>query len=199
MNKSEFEKWILDDLQKSGLTTDDIDIIPLTSEDQLKKNLGITHFKGKSLLDVGGYFIKFPNHKDYYRLKLKTPIGKVKYIAPLKKGNKLYIPEQILADITSYKPDSPKFITEGEKKSACATKHGFPTIGLPGVYGFLDKDGEIEDFKNLNLSSRTVYIVFDNDIRCKTQIKQAELRLSVHILNKGGVPKSVRLPETEKN
>jgi len=168
------------------------------SEVQLQKYLGRKHFNGESLIDVGGYFIEFPNCSNYQRLKLKTPIGKVKYIAPDNSGNHLYMPKLIIEDATSYKPDSPIFITEGEKKSACGTKYGFPAIGLAGVYGYLDKVGEIEDFKSLNLSSRKVYIVFDNDISKKTQVKQAELRLAVHVINKDGEPFSVRLPNSDE-
>jgi len=195
---SSLENWIKEDLAKSGLTNDEIQIRPLLSEVQLQKYLGRKHFNGKSLIDVGGYFIEFPNCSNYQRLKLKTPIGKVKYIAPDKCSNRLYIPKQIIEDATSYKPDHPIFITEGEKKSACATKHGYSCIGLAGVYGYLNKEGEIEDFKSLNLSSRKVYIVFDNDIGRKTQVKQAEMRLAVHVINKGGEPFSVRLPNSDE-
>lgn len=191
------DKWIVDDLAKSGLTTDDIKIIPLTCENQSKNMLGRTHFDGKSLLEIGGYFIPYPNHTDFYRFKIKTPIDKTKYISKYGSVNYLYIPNEIYKSVYEYKPDSPIFISEGEKKSSCATKFGFPTIGMAGVYGFLDRDGEIEDFKSLNLSSRTVYIVFDNDINTKTQVKQAELRLAVHIVNKGGSPLSIRLPKSQ--
>lgn len=190
--------WIIEDLAKSGLAPDDIEVGELKSNVQLSNNLSRTHFQGESLLKIGGYFIVYPRHDCYRRLKLKTLIGKVKYISPNNGGNKLYIPKQIYDDIYSYKPDNPIFITEGEKKSACGTKYGFPTIGLAGVYCYLDKEGEIEDFKSLNLSSRKVYLVFDNDIDKKTQVKQAELRLAVHVINKGGKPFSVRLPNSDE-
>ena len=194
------ESWIINDLSKSGLTIDDIEIDALLSESQLTEHLGRTEFGGESLINNGGYFILYPNCKNYRRLKLKSPIGKVKYLAPYKSTNHLYIPEQIIEDATSYKPDHPIFITEGEKKSACATKHGYSCIGLAGVYGYLNKEGEIEDFKSLILTSRKVFIVFDNDIGKKTQVRQAELRLAVHVINKGGEPFSVRLPNSdEKN
>jgi len=195
---SSLENWIKEDLAKSGLINDEIQIRPLLSEVQLQEYLGRKHFNGESLIDVGGYFIEFPNCSNYQRLKLKTPIGKVKYIAPDNSGNHLYIPKEIIEDAKSYKPDYPIFITEGEKKSACGTKYGFPTIGLAGVYGHLKKGDVIEDFKSLNLSSRKVYIVFDNDISKKTQVRQAELRLAVHVINKGGAPFSVRLPNSDE-
>jgi len=197
MNQKNTNSWINQDLQKSGLTAADIKIIPLASEVQLQSLLGRTRFNGKSLLKIGGYFIKYPNCNNFHRFKLKTPIIKTKYISPNKVGNHLYISDYISKIVHNYKPDNLIFISEGEKKAACGTKYGFPTIGLAGVYGYLDKEGEIKEFKRLNLSSRKVCIIFDNDIHIKTQIKQAELRLATHIINKGGEPLSVRLPKSE--
>jgi len=50
--------WILEDLAKSGLAPEDLEIIPLVSEEQLDKYLGLRSTGGQSIIDVGGYFIE---------------------------------------------------------------------------------------------------------------------------------------------
>ena len=61
LNTNKETNWIMHDLDKSGLTPDEFRIIPLTSNDQLTKYLGYTSFQGKSILELGGYFIDYPN------------------------------------------------------------------------------------------------------------------------------------------
>jgi len=192
------DNWIIKDLEKSGISMEDIDVEAVESEAQLIKYLGRAHFNGESLLDNGGYFIKYLGIPDYVRLKLKTPIGKVKYIAPDGSNNRLYIPSVISEMVKNYDPDNPISFTEGEKKAACATKNGFPTVGIPGVFGFQDKEGVTEDFNSINLKNRKCNITYDSDISQKTGVRQAELRLADNISNKGGKPLSVRFPQSEE-
>ncbi|MGE5445246.1 MAG: DUF3854 domain-containing protein [Ignavibacteriales bacterium] len=85
--------------------------------------------------------------------------------------------------------------TEGEKKAAKATLEGFPTIGLSGVWNFKDSENDLlAELAELNLRNRKCYICFDSDISHKFQVRHAELRLAVAIINRGGIPLSVRLP-----
>jgi len=82
--KPQIPEWIIVDLKRSGLAPDDIDVEPLHSKNQLESLLGYSMFNGKSILEVGGYFIPYPNAPDYCRLKLKEPIGKAKYLWPVR-------------------------------------------------------------------------------------------------------------------
>ena len=195
-------QWITDDLARSGLTPDDFPVTPLKSEGELTRRLGFSKMGDTSILDVGGYWIQYPN-TEFYRLKLKEPIGDAKYLSPKDAGNHAYIPPAVLAAAHGYKPDAPLFITEGEKKAAKATLEGFPCVGLTGVFGFVDKEaGFLPELDELNFKHRAVYIVYDSDIIGKTLVRQAELRLGVELMNRGAQVLSVRLPsepDGEKN
>lgn len=67
-------QWMIDDLAKSGLTFEDFPVVPLESEEQLKRYLGFTNIGNVPIIDVGGYFIPYPNVQNYLRLKLRREI-----------------------------------------------------------------------------------------------------------------------------
>jgi Domain of unknown function (DUF3854) len=66
-----------------------------------------------------------------------------KYLQPRNSGVHLYLPRNLPANITwasiAKDPSISICITEGPLKAACATKHGFPTIGLTGVSCYRSK------------------------------------------------------------
>jgi len=189
-------KWINEDLEKSGLTIDDIKIEPVYSEVQIKKYLGFTKLQGTNISEVGGYFIEYPG-RDYFRLKLKTPIDKIKYLSAKESVPRLYIKPEIKNIAHEYKPKNKLIFVEGEKKAVKAIKEGFHCIGISGVWNFTYQGKTIEDFNKLNLSNRNCYICFDSDIIENPNVAQAELRLAVNIKNKNGKPLSIRLPHNE--
>ncbi len=91
-----FENWILEDLAKSGLTPENFAIEPIVDEKQIKERLGFSTIKDNDenwvkILDVGGYWIKYPNVENYYRLKIKQKIGDAKYLSPKGRGNHPYV------------------------------------------------------------------------------------------------------------
>ncbi|MCH7535648.1 MAG: DUF3854 domain-containing protein, partial [Bacteroidetes bacterium] len=201
------DSWIIEDLKKSGLNPDNILIEPLTSEAELRERLGFTKIKdnlGNSIeiMDVGGYWISYPNARGYYRLKLKHPIqthdGKVKYLSPKKEmgfGNHSFIIPEVYKIATAYNQDKPIFISEGEKKAQKATLEGFPCIGLPGVWNFQDgEDGLLPELDQLIWKDRQVFIGFDSDITDKHNVRHAEFRLAVELTNRGANVSSIRLP-----
>jgi len=190
------DQWILGDLAKSGLSASDINIIPIKSEDQLKKYLGFTEIQGTKILNAGGYFIEYSGC-DYFRLKLKTPIKGIKYLSPKESVQRLYIKPEIEKIAHEYKPKCELIFVEGEKKAAKAIKEGFNCIGLSGVWNFTHEGIPVEDFQKLNLSNRSCFICFDSDIAENPNVAQAELRLAVNIKNKNGKPLSIRLPHNE--
>lgn len=206
-NNCETPAWILADLKKSGLNLDNFQIELLKDEAQLMKLLGFSSIQDKTgnwvnIIEILSYLIPYPNDPGYYRLKLEHPIetnnGKIKYLSPKKEmgfGNLAYILPEVAKALKKYSPDKTIFITEGEKKAAKATLEGFPCIGLSGVWNW--KDGECDFLPELEKfiwKNRTVFIVFDSDISKKHSVKQAELRLSLELLNRGSIVLSIRLP-----
>lgn len=191
-------QWIIKDLKKSGLTWKDIDIFPLENQSQLIKYLGFDKFKQRSLLEVGGCFYRYPNNCDYVRLKLKEEIEGSKYLSP--RGSQIhpYILEEVFEIAIDYNPDKPLIFTEGEKKAAKATLEGFPAIGIPGVWCFKDSENDfLPELNELKLKHRDCFIVFDSDISQKMNVRHAELRLAVNLINRGAKPICVRLPNNK--
>ncbi len=203
--------WINIDLGLSGLKAKDFKQEELKDVSELKKRLGRCTIADKSgnriqLMDIGGYWIPYPNAPGFYRFKLKSPVetrdGKVKYLSPRKEigfGNIPYVLPEVQKIADNYNPKRPIFITEGEKKATKATLEDFPTIGLSGVWCFKDKENDfLPQLEAMNLRHRKIYIVFDSDIVNKVGVQHAELRLAVELINRGSYPLSIRLPN-EKN
>lgn len=202
--------WIHIDLELSGLKSEDFNYEVPKDVYELKERLGFCSLRDKSnntvwLMDLGGYWIPYPNNPGYFRLKLKSPIeaddGTVKYLSPKKTkgfGNIPYVLPEVQKLAENYSPNKPIFITEGEKKAAKATLEGFPCIGLSGVWCFKDKESDfLPQLEAMNLKHRTIYIVFDSDIGNKVGVQHAELRLAVELINRGSKPLSIRLPNEE--
>ena len=191
-------QWIIDDLAKSGLTLEDFPVILLQDDAKLFSILGFTEFEDRKILEVGGYFIPYPNVPGFSRLKLKESIGKCKYLSPRKErclGNHPFIPSQIQAIVKEFNPDRPLILTEGEKKAACGVKQGFNVIGLPGIWCFKDSDNDfLPGLEELNLRYRKCFICFDSDITDKHSVRHAELRLAVELINRDAIPILLRLP-----
>jgi len=194
--------WMVLDLRNSGLSPEEFKIELLKDERELKERLGFTTFPGIPLISVSGYWIKYPKVEGYHRLKLKNEIktenGTVRYLSPKKEmgfGTQAYILPEVEKIGRQYNPDKPIFFVEGEKKCVKATLEGYPCIGLSGVWCFKDSDNDfLSELDKLLWKNRKVFIVFDSDISQKYSVKQAELRLSIELLNRGANVLSIRLP-----
>ncbi|MAT40551.1 MAG: hypothetical protein CL946_13220, partial [Ectothiorhodospiraceae bacterium] len=191
-------EWIIQDLKASGLSPLDFPVEPLTSESELEERLGRTTFNGVRLIEIGGYWIPYPNVPGYYRLKLREQIKGAKYLSPIKEkgfGVPPYILPEVHELLKTYSPDKPVFITEGEKKAAKMTLSGFPCIGIPGVWNGKDIESDfLPDQAGHVWKDRKVNVVFDSDIVEKHGVRHAELRFAIEYLNKGATIFSVRLP-----
>lgn len=198
INNKIIDDWIKEDLAKSGLDMNTFPIIPLKSEKQLKEILSFSTIGNQSIFVIGGYFIPYPLQEEYYRLKLRYPIGDAKYLSPKGTPNYPYITKEVYDNVQEYNPDTPIILTEGEKKAAKAIKEGFMAIGLAGVWCFKNKDNDfLPQLENLSLYYRKCFIAFDSDIIGKHSVRHAELRLAVNLINRGATPISARFPLQE--
>src|SRR5262249_56041449 len=68
---------------------------------------------------------------------------KRKYESPLRASCRVYIPAKLRPHLND--PGVSLLITEGEKKTLCADQHGFPCIGLGGVWAWQKKRLQGED------------------------------------------------------
>ena len=162
-------------------------------------------------LDPQGRPYTYGDGVPFVRRKLK-PGSDPKYLTPSGAGNRPYLspllPEGYLGGT------KPLLITEGEKKADSLTAHGFPCIGLTGVYGWRDKrsgtSAPIPELGEINWR-RPVRIVFDSDVVIKPQVLDALRDLTEHIVGDfypddpglgGHIPDVVFLPSElngEKN
>lgn len=93
--------------------------------------------------------------------------------------------------------EQPLFITEGEKKAAKATKEGLPTIGLGGVWAWKSKKKNLDllpEFFDINWKHRSVYLVFDNDLRFNYNVLGALNAFSKKLTDLGAVVHIIFLP-----
>lgn len=90
------------------------------------------------------------------------------------------------------------FITEGELKAAAACKHGFPTIGLGGVFNWASNRDGVEflpELERIAWSGRGVTIIFDSDMSTKPDVCLALQRLADALAARGAFPKVLVLPQ----
>lgn len=154
--------------------------------------------------DVNGDALSFYRYRylDDTRKGFDLLTGKkaMRYAQPKGTDPELYFPP--LIDWAKLAPnvDIPLLITEGELKAACATKHGYPTIGLGGVWSFQSTKNTqplLPAFSDFELNGRAIYIVFDSDVVNNPDVVAAEIRLSRRLTERGAVVFICRLPEHE--
>ena len=170
-------KWVDEDLEKSGLTRQDMEVQPFTNEKYLDQT--VSGYKIMFRYPDGAAMRDRRNH-EFFRMRFQPPLPvgasgeRMKYGVAVGAGNHCYIP----ADVHGYlmgAPSAPLFLTEGEKKAVKATKSGIPTIGLPGIWNWLASKDERreagsehrihEDLTPYLSGGRDVYLIYDSDSR----------------------------------
>ncbi|MES1192608.1 MAG: phage/plasmid primase, P4 family [Steroidobacter sp.] len=145
-------------------------------------------------LDVNGADTEF------YRIRLIPAADNRKFWQPVGSGNHFYfapLPQRkwskLIEDI-----DTKIYIAEGELKAAALAQHGFAAIGIGGIYNWLQrKNGEsvpIDDFELITWGGRPVVIVFDSDVRDKSTIQAALIRLNAELTRRGADTSIVLIP-----
>ena len=127
-----------------------------------------------------------------------------KYDQPAKTDPEVYLPRlpNIDWEAVALDPSVPLIITEGELKAACATKHGFLTIGLGGVYSFGRRARHqtlLPALQRFKWAGRQVYICYDSDAIFNRLVMTAEIRLARLLTDEGAYVKIVRLPGDEQH
>lgn len=198
-------------------------ITKLKSSDLNKKDAGALKFAVvQNPQKLSAHFFDTPAFKiPYFNASGKfTGFYRIRYLASTKKGMlantnakdrrydqpaselpELYLPPVLpkrckWADIFS-DPAVPVCFTEGELKSACATKHGIPTIGLGGVWNFKAKKSGLlmlPIFDKLVLKGRDVFIVFDSDAVTNPQVLYAQYKFAQALFDKGAKPYIINIP-----
>lgn len=191
-------------LRSSGLTEDDakqLHIFPLSAAATVtlhssfgKRNaLKLEYFgpNGKPLGSPPFYRIRFLDTPKNFSGKSQR-----RYSQPPKSLTYAYFPQNI--DWSKVlESDTPIIITEGELKAAKATKEGFPTIGLGGVFNFQMSKHAISflpELEAIDWAHRKVYIVYDSDIIGNDQVCLAAQRLTEQLDLRGALTHIVILP-----
>lgn len=140
-------------------------------------------------------YLEQPTAKGFAALTVRKPF---RYIQPEGIKPQVYFPKnfQWLAYLKKAVDDRWLLITEGELKAACASKLGFPTLGLGGVWNFKGKKELVTpDLSGLELTNMSVYIVYDSDAATNPQVLAAENALAKQLLSLKAKPFVLRLPK----
>ncbi len=139
-----------------------------------------------------------------------------KYLGAAKSANRLYIPTGVTPDNLS-DVSIPIVVTEGEKKSLALWRLAhhdtillrFVPVALPGVWNWrgvigktdgpngerLDVKGPIADLGRIEWKDRTVFIVFDTNVRTNESVSWARKGIARLLASRGADVQFVNLPE----
>jgi hypothetical protein len=86
----------------------------------------------------------------------------------------------------------PIIFTEGEKKASCLASLGKAVISIPGVWGWCSEDFK-KDLSCFVLENRTVFLLFDDDIKTKPSVRKALDEFSIFFHRAGAKPKEMTI------
>lgn len=140
----------------------------------------------------------YPGIDGFCRHRLFPVQGDMKYWQPPGSGTHLYILPSVRSVLSN--PNIEIAITEGEKKAACLTQHGIPTIGLGGVSSWGNGAGDLHvEFDPVSFIDRNVLIVFDSNAwrQEKVDIGHALYALGKALESRGGKVEALVIPPTD--
>lgn len=120
-----------------------------------------------------------------------------RYGQPLKSGVHPYFPRVEGSDWSDVFEDTsiPICITEGEKKALASCLAGVPTVGLGGVFNFMNEGDLLPALRDIEWKGRTAFLTFDSDAATNPMIMTAEARLADQLSRLGAEVHIVRLPD----
>lgn len=154
---------------------------------------------------VGRPLADWPQHPPFYRVRYLdvvndfakvTEAKPARYTQPPNTVCCAYFPQNQAWDLL-LDPAQPLILTEGELKAACACKHGFPTVGLGGVYNWRSLPKGVEllpELARVKWVGRHVYICFDSDYLTNPLVCAALRELADQLVDLGAYPYVVTLP-----
>ena len=139
----------------------------------------------------------YPECNGYVRYRLFPPQNEIKYFQVPGSTSHLYVLPQVLAVLSN--PQIDLAFSEGEKKSACLTAHGIPTVGVAGVWNWIVKDSYelLPEFSQIALVDRNVSIFFDSDTWIKEEIQRALFAFGKALEGRGANVQVTILPPAE--
>jgi hypothetical protein len=188
----------LDDLARSGLDAHDAHLMRLShaSPSWCDENTGwertgyrISYFDLDGAPIDGFWRVRFTDEAKPSRFagKREEP---PKYSQPLGTRPYAYFPPQVNWRALANDATQPITITEGEKKAACAAKHGIPCIGLGGVWSFRSTGREwafLPELDQIAWEGRTVEICYDSDVMTKREVHSALVELSMRLAERDAI------------
>jgi hypothetical protein len=148
-------------------------------------------------------YLEYGNDSGFAALTATTA-KLLRYGQPADTLNEIYLPPVAGFDWQEYAllHEKPLLITEGELKAAAATKAGWPTLGLGGVWCFRSAANRLPilpAFADFNLKDRIVYIIYDSDAATNPNVMAAENALARELLLLGAHPYICRIPPGKDN
>ena len=128
-------------------------------------------------------------------IRVRRPDGSTpKYLTRRGAGNRVYFSPLLKPAVLD--SSKPLMVTEGEKCADSAIHHGFPCIGLAGVYSWKDKahPNGLPELLEINFKYRDLLIVFDSDIHTNSNVQEAMFQLAELVCWRKATPKVVALP-----
>ncbi len=121
----------------------------------------------------------------------------VKYLQRPRSGVRLYLPDRVRAVLPD--PDVPLVFTEGEKKAAALWQAGYYTIGLGGVWNWLEDGQPIAGLDGPGIAwvNRCVEIAFDSNIWHRPDLLRCAYALARECEDHGAVVTLRRIPHVE--
>lgn len=202
MEIKELHQDHLKDLRKSGL----VDEVIQAAEVYSICGKDVAEILGKNTKGVES-LLAFPYPGiNFTRYKLFPPIQNKdghpqKYFQPKGTGSNLYIPEMLEFATPLFKndPSQPIAIAEGEKKALALVQNGVTTIGVAGVWNWMDSDthDSISEFDEIEWTGRECRFYFDSDIWLsdKIQILKGVYALGQDLKQRGALVKVVVLKD----
>lgn len=206
MTKQSLQRLVKQKLQSSGLTLDDAKALGIkTLTTQQADRLLPAHKPGVPALKLCYHTLEGKLRPDVYRVRvLDQPTGKfgesrnLRYLQAPNTPPAAYLPKVCDWRGVKQDPEVTLFITEGELKAACLSKHSYACIGLGGVQSWRSqKQGWplLPEIVAVGLELRRVIIVFDSDVVTNPQVGLAAQQLSAELRKHGALPEVLVIPD----
>lgn len=126
----------------------------------------------------------------------------IKYETPQGARMRLDCPPRLTADLAE--ASVPLWITEGVKKADAAASAGLCCIALLGVWNWRGtrsdgSKGPLEDWDDVALSGRVVYVAYDSDVMTKPEVRDALQAMTMFLAGRGAQVRWVYLPQPDEN